>query len=490
MTEISDFGGIILVVTAGFTLAVLSTKLTERVPVPAPALFLAAAALVSDIWPSVYDALSIRVVERIAVVALVVILFNGGMDIGWRRFRSAAGPILSLGLLGTFATAGLMALFAHYALGLSWILSGLIAAAIAPTDPAVVFSVLGRREIEGRSGTTLEGEAGINDPVGIALMIGMIELATHDDASFLVVIQEFAIEMSIGAAFGVLGARLLTPILRRLELGSEGLYPVLAMTLAGALYGVTSIAHGSGFLAVFIAGLLLGDAHVPFKAEIERFSASLASLAELAVFVFLGLTIDLGSLSGRVWLEGAALALFLALLGRPLVVIATLGLARFRWGERLFISWAGLKGAVPILLAALALLSGVPDAQHVYRVVFVVVVVSVVGQGTLVPFAARLLGVRMHDRPTLPWLLARHPPAEEAFEVQAGSRAAGLALGDLPLGEKAWITHVIRNGVTIRPASTLELLVGDQVLLTTTSEQPDQLSRLFAVDGPETERPG
>ena len=260
MSEISDFASIVLVITAGFALAVLSTKLTERVPVPAPAIFLLAAAAISDIWPAVYEAVPIKTVERIAVVALIVILFNGGIDIGWRRFRASAAPILSIGLLGTFATAGLVALLAHYALGFDWMLAGIVGAAIAPTDPAVMFSVLGRREVAGRSGTTLEGEAGVNDPAGIALMIGLIDLATHDDASFLVVAREFAVEMSIGVALGLAGALVLIPVLRRLRLPSEGLYPVLALVLAGALYGVTSLAHGSGFLAVFIAGLFLGDA--------------------------------------------------------------------------------------------------------------------------------------------------------------------------------------------------------------------------------------
>src|SRR5512132_3340966 len=366
MTEITDFGAIVLIVTAGFALAALSTTLTERVPVPAPAIFLLAAAAVSDLWPGVYDAVPILTVERIAVVALIVILFNGGLDIGWRRVRASAAPILSIGLLGTFATAGLVAVIAHYVLGFEWMLAGIVGAAIAPTDPAVMFSVLGRREVAGRSGTTLEGEAGVNDPAGIALMLGMIELATHADASFWVVVREFAVEMSIGVALGLLGALVLIPVLRVLRLPSEGLYPVLALVLAGALYAVTSLAHGSGFLAVFIAGLFLGDARTPYKGEVERFSGALAGLAELVVFVALGLTISLSGLSGRVWLDGIVLALVLALLARPLVVLLTLGLARLSWAERAFITWSGLKGAVPILLAAFALLGGVAGAERVY----------------------------------------------------------------------------------------------------------------------------
>jgi cell volume regulation protein A len=484
MTEISDFASIVLVVTAGFALAVLSTKLTERVPVPAPALFLLGAAAVSDIWPRVYESVPIRTVERIAVVALVVILFNGGIDIGWRRFRASAAPILSVGVLGTFGTAGLVAVVGHYALGFDWIFAGIVGAAVAPTDPAVMFSVLGRREVAGRSGTTLEGEAGVNDPAGIALMLGMIELATHADASFWVVVREFAVEMSIGAALGLLGAVVLIPLLRVLRLPSEGLYPVLALVLAGALYGVTSLAHGSGFLAVFIAGLFLGDARAPYKGEIERFSSALAGLAELVVFVALGLTIDISGLSGRVWLDGIALALVLVLLARPLVVLLTLGLARLSWAERAFITWSGLKGAVPILLAAFAVLGGVAGSDRVYGVVFVVVLVSVVGQGTLVPRVARALAIPIRGRPALPWELSvrlgEEPQAAHEFEVGTRSRAAGQSIRDLPLGEHAWITLVIRDGAATRPGGSLELRAGDRVLLLADPDKLAPLARLFA----------
>lgn len=484
MTELTDFASIVLLVTAAFALAVLSTRLTARFPLPAPAIFLVAAAVVSDIWPQVYEAVPIRTVERIAVVALIVILFNGGIDIGWRRFRAAATPIISLGVLGTFATAGILALFAHFALGFGWMLAGIVGAALAPTDPAVMFSVLGRREVAGRSGTTLEGEAGVNDPAGIALMIGMIELATHEDASFWVVGREFAVEMCVGLAFGLLGAILLMPLLRRLQLPSEGLYPVLAIALAGALYGATSLAHGSGFLAVFIAGLFVGDARLPYKGEIERFQGSLASLAELVVFVALGLTVDIGALSGRVWLEGLVLALLLALIARPLVVLLTLGGTRLRWAERAFIAWSGLKGAVPILLAAFALLGGVAGADRVYGIVFVVVLVSVVGQGTLVPFVARALGIPMRTKPALPFELSirvrEEPQGPHEFEVGPGSRAEGRAIRDLPLGEHAWITLVVRDGAATRPGGSLELRVGDRLLLLAEPEDLDTLARLFA----------
>jgi potassium/hydrogen antiporter len=361
-----------LPVAAGLALAILSMRL----PLPAPGLFLLAAALVPG------DPLGTQAVERIAVVALVVILLNGGMDIGWARMRRSVNPVMSLGVLGTFLTAGLIAVVAHAVLGFSWTLAGIVGAALAPTDPAVVFSVLGGTRIRGRAGTILEGEAGVNDPAGIALMLGMIELATHDDATLLNVVSDFGIEMAVGVALGFLGARVLAPFVR---LGSEQMRPVLLLALAVVLYAVTSLAHGSGFLAVFVAGLVLGDDDL----RVHGFTQPLAGLAEIVVFVTLGLTIDLTGLPASAWRDGAILTLALVFAIRPIVVAITLAQARLEPGDRAFISWSGLKGAVPILLAAFAVLDGVEGAETVYGIVFVAVLFSVFGQGSLVPAVAR-----------------------------------------------------------------------------------------------------
>jgi cell volume regulation protein A len=393
MTELVDFGEIVLVVAVGLLLALLSTKLTERVAIPSPVILLLGAALASDVFSTLEGYLSIEQVERLAVVALIVILFDGGMRVGWERFRAAAAPIALLGVLGTFATAALVALFAHAFLGFDWTTAGIIGAALAPTDPAVMFSVLGKREVSGQSGTILEAESGVNDPVGIALLIGMVEFATHDDASAWTVVREFSVEMAAGLAVGLVGAAALRPLMR-VSLPSESLYPLRALLGAATIYGVASIAHGSGFLAVFLAGLLLADARIPFKTEIERFHGALASVAEMTVFLALGLTVNLAGLGEqRRWLDGILLALLLAFLARPVVVAALLAPVRLRWGERAFIAWAGLKGAVPILLAAFALLAEVEDAARIYGIVFVVVAFSVLVQGTTVASAARRLGV-------------------------------------------------------------------------------------------------
>jgi potassium/hydrogen antiporter len=396
VAEIVDFGIIVLAVSVAFTAAVLSTKLTTRIPIPAPALFLLGAAVASDIFPDLQDWLSIQAVERIGVIALIVILFDGGMSVGWARFRAAEVPIASLGVLGTFATAALLAIAAHVFFDFNWTTAALIGAALAPTDPAVMFSVLGNREVGGRTGTILEGESGANDPVGIALMVGLISYATSDHHSVGSVVGDFAIGMIVGLVIGVVGALALGQLLQRVSLPREGLYPLRTLAAALVIYGAASVAHGSGFLAVFVAGLLIGDLRMPHKREIELFHSSLASMAEIVVFVALGLTIDLGSLGpDHLWLDGLVLALLLAFVARPLVVGALLAPADLRRGEKVFVAWGGLKGAVPILLAALAVIAEAPHAAEIYGLVFVVVAFSVIVQGTTIPYAARRLGVPM-----------------------------------------------------------------------------------------------
>jgi len=470
MGELTDFGLIVLLVAGSFSLALAAHKLTELFPVPAPALFLVLAAVASDVWPGL-QRLSTVDVERIAVVALIAILFDGGMHVGWARFRPAAAAITALGVLGTFATAGVITLAAHTLFDFRWTTAGILGAALAPTDPAVMFSVLGRREIGGRSGTILEGESGANDPVGIALMIGMLDFATHEGASFWTVVREFAVEMSVGLAIGVAGAAVLLPLMRRVPLPNEALYPIRTLAAAGVVYGVASVAHGSGFLAVFVAGLLVGSARAPYKGEIERFHTSLASLAEIVVFVALGLTIDLGSLPGRaVWLDGLLLALILAFVARPLAVLPLLLPTRLALRERLFVAWGGLKGAVPILLAAFAVIAGADGAARIYGIVFVVVLFSVVVQGTSIPLVAGRLGVPMR---------LTDPRGETTIRVLPGARAAGRRVKELPLAERTWVRTVRRGGRKLSTSGSTLLEEGDELSVITDPRDLEALRRLF-----------
>ncbi len=396
MNETTHFGFLILLCGAVGLVAVLSNGLTERLKVPAPLLVLAGAALAVNLTPQLH-ALPEKTVEEVVTIALIVILFDGGTHIGWSRLREAVGATLLLGVLGTFLTTALAALLMHAAFGLEWYVAVLVATAIAPTDPAVVFSVLGGKQIKGRSGTILEGESGANDPVGIALMASLIAAGSLSTSAFGDVGVQFFLQMSIGAALGVAGGLALVWFSRRVPLPSEALYPLRTLACALVLYGVTAVAHGSGFLAVFIAGIVIGDAWAPQQREVARFHSALASLGEIVAFVVLGLTIDLEVLSHvDVLVPGLTLGFVLAVAIRPAVVGLCLAPARLQRNERAFIMFAGLKGAVPILLGEMLRVAHVPDAERLYGIIVVAVVFSVLVQGSLVPTVAerlRLLAV-------------------------------------------------------------------------------------------------
>ena len=389
MHDQAAFGLALLAVSGGVALALLGSKASARISLPSAVVFLVVTALVSDAVPSL--GLSILTVDRIATVALVVILFEGGASMGWRRFRGAIVPIAALGTVGTFATAGALAAFAHWAFGLPWVTAGLLGAAIAPTDPAVMFSLLGDRDTPGRPATILEGESGTNDPVGIALVLGLLQLAANGDGSPWIVVRVFALQMGVGLAVGIAGGLAEAALIRRVSLPSPGLSTIRTLASAGVIYGAATVASGSGFLAVFIAGLIVGDVDAPFDSEREVFQKGVSALAEIVVFAALGLTIHITGIGPGRWGEGLLLAAFAALVARPLVarpLLARTGLDR---GERLFVLWGGLKGAVPILLGAYVLQKGVDGAQEVYELVFVVVLASVIVQGGTLPLAARRL---------------------------------------------------------------------------------------------------
>lgn len=464
--------------------AVLANRLTERVKIPVPLLVLVGAAVAVHAVPAVQPP-SERIVERVITIALVLVLFDGGMHIGPSRFRAAAVPILSLGVVGTALTAAGAALVLHYLCGISWFPAVLVATAVAPTDPAVVFSVLGKREISGRSGTILEGESGANDPVGISLMSSLIAAGGLSAAGFASVGTQFALQMAVGLAVGALGGRVLLAFMRRVALPSEGLYSLRTLASCLMLYGIATLAHGSGFLAVFVAGIMIGDARAPYKPEIKRFHAALAGLAEIVAFAVLGLTVDLNVLAHPdVWVTGLVLAVALTVLIRPLAVGSCLIPVRLQRNERAFILFAGLKGAVPILLGELLRAAHVPNAERLYGVVVVVVIFSVLVQGSSVPGVARLLHLPMRTVETRPWeigvRLADEPEGVHRFSVAKGAVIQGCTVEGL--GDRVgdiWVSIVVRTTGLVPVRGDTELMAGDEVVILADPELHDTLAELF-----------
>ena len=470
LETIEQFGIPLLITATVASVALLSNRISTWVRVPAPAIFLIGAAVASDLVPSL-QRISISMVEQVVTVALTLILFDGGMHIGWRRLRASVGPVLVVGVVGTFLTAGAVAVLAHVLFGFPWLVALLLGTALAPTDPAVVFSVLGSREVHGRAGVILEGESGANDPVGIALLVSLVTIGgTTGAGAVATVLGTFALQMAVGAAIGVAGGWLLLQAMRRLPLPSEGLYPLRTLAVTIGLYGAATVAHGSGFLAVFIAGILIGDVRAPFKGEIERFHSSLASLAEMIAFVVLGLTVSLAAVGQqRGWLIGLVLAVLLAFVVRPLLVGGLLLAVRLSAGERLFMMWSGLKGAVPILLGTFVLAAGTAGGMLVYHVIFVVVAFSVIVQGGLVPTVATRCGVPMTEVEPRPWSLGvrfRDPPqGVRRYLIGSDAPAQGRAIRDLNLGEDVWISFVVRRGQPVQVRADTVLHSGDEVVV-------------------------
>ena len=335
----------------------------------------------------------------------------------------------------------------------------------------MVFSVLGQREISGRSGTILEGESGANDPVGIALMTALIAAGGLSWEAFAEAGAGFGVQMGVGAAVGVAGGLGLLWFTRRVTLPSEGLYPLRSLAGALLIYGVATLAHGSGFLAVFIAGIVLGDKPAPFKREIERFHSALASLGEIVAFAVLGLTINLSVLArADVWVPGLIAGAVVAFVIRPLLVGLCLAPARLAGRERAFILFAGLKGAVPILLGSFLLATHIPDAERYYEMIVIVVIFSVLVPGSLVPAAARLLRIRMRTVEPQPWAvgarLADEPSGVHRLTIKAGSPADGRTVGSLArLPGDAWVSFVVRDGQLVAIRKDTILRAGDDVLV-------------------------
>jgi potassium/hydrogen antiporter len=463
--------------------AVTSNRLSERLNVPAPAFFLVCAAVASDVWVRL-GGTPARSVEDVVTVALVVVLFDGGMQIGLDNFITDIGATLWLGVVGTVVTAGAMAVLAHEIAGFGWRLALLLGTAVAPTDPAVVFSVLGRREIRGRAGVLLQGESGANDPVGIALMLALLNASGSAGEITLHVLTTFVVEMLVGVAIGFVGGRLLLTVMRRLPLPSEGLYSPRVLAWVLAIYGATAVLHGSGFLAVFVTGIVIGDEPAPYKREIERFHGSLASLAEIVAFIMLGLTVQLRDVAvGSAWSDGLLLAVLLVLFVRPVLVGLATWRIRLGRGERLFLLWTGLKGAVPILLGMFMVSSGIAGGRRAYDVIFVIVAFSVAVQGGLVPFIVRRLRIPVRIVEPEPWSLgvrfSSEPEGLHNFRVLAGSPADGTTIGKLAKGRVAWVSAIVRDGHLVTASADTLLRPGDEVAVLAEPESAEELTRLF-----------
>ena len=396
MDSFTDFFPDLLIAAALLAGAVALAPLAELLKLPGPAAFLAVGILVGVIGIGPFDSLDALPLQEIGAIALYVILFQGGLSTGLRAFRENLRAIVLLGLPGTAATAGGIALVGRL-LGLEWSLAILVGIALAPTDPAAVYATLRGGTTRQRPRTILEGESGFNDPVGISFMVVALAALGPDGASFGAGALRLLEELGIGLAGGILGAVALRLVLRltpRLEDGLQGVALLLGAVVVGA---GTATLHGSGFLAVFIAGLALSDAWARQDSARHAVPEALAAAAEPLIFGLLGATFAAQVTGEHLW-QGLVLTLATVFVVRPVVSFTCLAGTRLTRPEQVLVSWGGLKGAVPLLLAAYPALDGLPEAGDTQGIVLVAAAASILLQGaTLHLVASRVLHASSDD---------------------------------------------------------------------------------------------
>lgn len=490
----------LILVGAGLIfVSIFAGLVSARVGAPLLLVFLALGMLAGEDGPGGIDFDDFEIAYTIGATALAIILFDGGLRTTRETLRLASWPALTLATLGVAITTGLTGAFAMVVLDVG-LVEGLLAGAIvASTDAAAVFFLLTMRgtNLVRRVSATLELESGLNDPMAIFLTLTCVEILRHGlpDASWSAVAefaQAFGLQLAGGAVFGLLGGFALLSLVNTLRLAS-GLYPLLALAGALTVFASAQVVGASGFLAAYLAGVVLGTRRHRATQLIDRFQDGAAWLCQIVMFVMLGLLVTPSVLLNSLG-PALAIAAFLIVIGRPLATIVCLLPFRFEWRERMFVSWVGLRGAVPIFLGTVPILADIPNARLYFDIAFVVVLTSLLIQGWTVTFSARRLNLALPPNPPPPHRIDIDLPDESGrdivtYTVQAGSASTNRDLDQVPLGPDTSIVSVMRDGDMREPREIERLRPGDHVILVAPSENLTILDRQF-VPPPKPDRFG
>lgn len=452
-------------------LSVLASKISDRFGIPALLLFLAIGMLAGSDGPGGIYFDDAAVAQFVGIIALALILFSGGLDTNVDSVRPVLKYGLTLSTLGVFITAVIVGFSAKILLGFSLTEGLLLGAIVSSTDAAAVFSILRSRNVSLKEPLKplLELESGSNDPMAVFLTVGLIQLLTQPGASFANLILAFALQMSLGAVAGYMMGKVSLFLINRLKLGYEGLYPVLTLSLVVLTYGLTAVIGGNGFLAVYLAGIIVGNQDFIHKRSLLRFHDGLAWLMQIAMFLTLGLLVFPSRLAPVMGL-GMLIAACLIFIARPASIFIGLLPAALELREKIFISWVGLRGAVPIVLATFPLLAKAPQAELMFNIVFFVVLTSVLLQGTSIPLIARWLRVdapmpRKRVDPLEYTPVSGIKAALKELTILQGSNAIGKTIVELKLPSGFLIVLIDRSGEFILPGGGTTLLVNDRLLV-------------------------
>jgi cell volume regulation protein A len=463
----------ILLAGAVLLLAVVAAVASQRLRLPLLITFLGLGMLLGSEGVGGIDFDDAELARWIGIAGLVLILFEGGLTTRWMDLRPVLGPSLLLSTVGVAVTTVVAGVAAYFLFDLHFKNALLLGAVVGPTDAAAVFATLRGTALRRRLASLLTAESGANDPAAVALTLGLISWITTagyggDDLSLLLV-RELGLGLAIGIALGFAVRHL--PRLPS-ELAAFG--PVASLGIAAVAYGVPASLHASGFLSVYIVGLFLGNTPTPLRQTIVHFQEGLAYLSQVVLFIVLGLLVFPSQLGPVAW-SALALTAILILVARPLAVVVSVTPFGYSWREQVFVSWAGLRGAVPIVLATFALSSGVDGSNTIFNAVFFVVLVSALLQTVTLDAAARRLGVAAEPQPSY------HPPVEVGavqalggdvleYDVEQSDAIVGRRIGELGLPDLAVIMLIVRDGQAIPPRGGTMLEPGDRVYVLARSE--------------------
>jgi cell volume regulation protein A len=490
--------GLILSGAVLVLIGIASSRFSARFGMPALAIFIAIGMLAGSEGVGGIGFENYHLAHGLGTVALAVILFDGGLRTDVSILRPALAPALSLATVGVLLTAAITGAAAMWILGLAPLQGLLLGSIVASTDAAAVFTVFrfSGLHLPERLATTLELESGSNDPMAVFLTIGLLQLLLGEMEPGWALAGLFVMQMGVGGVVGLVVGRAARFLLGRVELAAAGLYPVFAAAAGLLAFGLAAELHGSGFLAVYLAGIVVGNGRVPFQRGILQFMDGMAWLSQIALFVLLGL-LSFPSRLLAVAGPGLLVTAVLVLVARPLAVVLSLFPLRFTGRELAFISWAGLKGAVPIVLGTYPLLLGLPGGEALFHVVFFVVLVSAVTQGWTLPAVARALGLQRDGEPEPPATLEittlRNADADIVeYTVGEGGWMAGRSLRDVALPHGAVVAMITRGEHIIPPRGSTRVEPGDRLFFVLSAKVRRVMDRLLAgehapgpVNGPE-----
>lgn len=477
---------VLLIGSVLILLSITIARISDNFGLPALLLFLGIGMLAGSEGPGGIYFDDAALAQSIGIMALIFILFSGGLDTNWNEVRPVFRQGAVLATLGVLLTALAVGLFVSGILHVPLLNGLLLGAIVSSTDAAAVFSVLRSKHVSlrGKLKPLLELESGSNDPMAVFLTVGLIQLLMNPEASAGSIAGLFLLQMCLGTAFGFASGKAMIFTINHLKLAYEGLYPVLSLAFAVLTYAATAVAGGSGFLAVYIAGIIAGNSEFVHKRSLLRFFDGLAWLSQITMFLTLGLLVFPSRIVPVIGV-GLLVSVFLMLVARPLSVFLSLARAKLGWKEKVFVSWVGLRGAVPTILATFPLIAGVQDAELIFNVVFFIVITSALLQGWSIPVAARLLHV------DAPFHLKRRSPLEFAsvegvdtdlvdLTVPFGSSVAGKSIVELGLPRDSLIVLITRDENFVVPSGGTVLQEGDTVLVLITKNNLPEVRAIFS----------